>query len=61
MSALTKIDDRIDGVVFAIRNAVEASMRNIDKEVTVAEDQAWGYVRQQLFRLVEEILPEVKP
>ena len=59
MSALTKLDERIDEMVFALRSAVEASYistQSDGREDEFSDDQAWGHVRKQLFRLVDELL-----
>ena len=57
MSVVTRMDERIDELLFALRAAVEATI--LTKSDTLAswgDDQAWQHARKRLAELVEELL-----
>ena len=59
MSAMTRLDERIDELLFALRSAVEASAREVtdeNHEDYGYEDRAWQHARKRLAELLDEVL-----
>jgi signal transduction histidine kinase len=55
VSIITRMDERIDELLFALRSAVEATMRELDDEDFTA-DQAWQHARKRLVEVLDEVL-----